>query len=427
MLMDTKQYIPRLIDPKVTEYLSAFGSICIEGPKGCGKTITSLQHCNSSFPLDNPVHNFNNRNLALMDPSFILEGDTPRLINEWQEAPAIWDAVRYAVDQRGEKGQFILTGSSTPKHKGILHSGAGRIATLKMRPLSLYKSGVSSGKISLQDMFSKQPSPVLTGEVSLHLLIEHIICGGWPENVGTDLNQAKLFPLHYIETMIADDINKLEGVIRDLNKIRLVLNSLARHESRTASNRAMQRDIKAYDGEDINEETIAEYLTLFERMFVLDNQKPFKTNVRLSLRVKQSEKRHFSDPSLACALLGATEESLLGDLETLGFLFKALCVRDLTIYAEANDAKVFHYQDYNDNEIDAVVEMRDGSWGAFEIKLGAIQIDDAAKNLLRIKASIEKDPKGKPPKVLCIICGLTNAAYARPDGVYVVPITALKN
>lgn len=416
-----------MIDKKVTEYLSAFGSVCIEGPKWCGKTMTSQHHCKSTFFVGAPANNFSNRTLAQMDPSLILDGETPRLIDEWQEVPAIWDAVRYAVDQRGEKGQFILTGSSTPNRKGILHSGAGRIATLRLRPMSLYEIGASSGKISLKDLFDNPIPTMLTDEVNLHELIDYIIRGGWPGNINTDSKLAHLVPRQYIDALINEDINRIDGVTRDLHKIRLLLRSLARNESTTATNRKLKNDIKEIDDDDIDVVTVAEYLNLFERLFLLDNQKPFNCNIRSSIRIKQSEKRHFSDPSLACALLEATPAMLLSDLQTLGFLFEALCVRDLKIYAESNDAKLFHYQDYNNNEIDAVVEMPDGEWGAFEIKLGANQIDAAAKNLLRIKKAIENDPKGKPPKILCIICGLSNAAYVRPDGVYVVPITALKN
>jgi hypothetical protein len=425
--MPEKNYLPRLIDSKISQHLLAFGSISVEGPKWCGKTMTSLHHCTSSFYVGAPAGNFSNRKLAMMDPSLILDGDTPRLIDEWQEVPAIWDAVRYAVDQRGKKGQFVLTGSSTPNRKGISHSGAGRIAKLRMRTMSLYEAGASSGLVSLKDLCNGIIKSRLTGEVNLHTLIEHIMCGGWPENVGIDFKFARLLPKQYIDAVVTDDINRVDDTSRDLHKVRLLLRSLARNESTSASNKTLKNDIKEQDDEDINVETIAEYLGVFERLFLLDNQKPFHPNIRSSVRIKQLEKRHFCDPSLACALLGATEKSLLADLETLGFLFEALCERDLRIYADSNDAKLYHYQDYNDNEIDAVVEMPDGSWGAFEIKLGANQLDAAAEKLLKIKSGIEKDPKGKPPKILCIVCGLSNAAYVRPDGVIVVPITALKD
>ncbi|MGM0432916.1 MAG: ATP-binding protein [Spirochaetota bacterium] len=424
--MPDKTYLPRLIDDKVTQYLAAFGAIAIDGPKWCGKTMTSLHHSRSSYFVGSPAGNFNNRSLAMMDPSLALAGETPHVIDEWQEVPALWDAVRHAVDQRGEKGQFILTGSSTPPHKGILHSGAGRIARLRMRTMSLYESGHSSGKVSLKNLFSGVLHPELTGEVILQELIEHIVRGGWPENVGLDFELAKLLPTQYIEAVVYDDIRKVDGTKRDLNKILLLLRSLARNESTTASNRTLQRDIKEIDDEDIDVNTVGEYLNIFERLFLIDNQKPFSPGLRSSVRVKQSVKRHFTDPSLACALMGATSESLLSDLETFELLFEAMCVRDLSIYAQAIDAKMFHYQDYSGREIDAVIEMPDGSWGAFEIKLGAHQLDTAAENLLTIKQKIVKDPKGKPPKILCVICGLSNAAYQRSDGVLVVPITALK-
>ncbi len=425
--MNEKPYLPRLIDRKMTQYLQAFGAVCIEGPKWSGKTRTSLHHCKSSFYVGSSRGNFSNRKLALMDPSLILEGNSPRLIDEWQEVPSIWDAVRHEIDLRGGKGHFILTGSSTPNNRGVFHSGAGRIAKLRMRPMSLFEMGCSSGSVSLRGIFSGDTSAKITGEIDLRRIIQFIIRGGWPENIDVDYEFAQLLPKQYLEAVVNSDINRIDGRTRNLDKIRLLLRSLARNESTTATNRALKRDIKEIDDEDIDVETVAEYLNLFDRLFLLDNQQPFSTNIRSSVRVKQSDKRHFSDPSLACALLGTTEEVLLSDLETLGFLFEALCERDLKIYAEANEAKLFHYQDYHDNEIDAVVEMPDGNWGAFEIKLGAHQLDDAAEKLLHIKSVIESEPKGRPPKILGVICGLSNATYIRPDGVHVIPITALKD
>ncbi|MEA5031604.1 MAG: AAA family ATPase [Sphaerochaeta sp.] len=250
--MNEKNYLPRLIDDKVSLYLSAFGAISIEGPKWCGKTRTSLHHCTSSFYVGAPTGNFSNRKLAMMDPSLILEGETPRLIDEWQEVPAIWDAVRYAVDHRSEKGQFVLTGSSTPNRKGILHSGAGRIAKLRMRPMSLYEAGASSGFVSLGGLFDGTTRFGLTGEVDLRLLIEHIIRGGWPENIGIDFTYAQLLPKQYIEAVVTDDINRLDNVSRDLHKVRLLLRSLARNESTSVTHKTLKKDIKEQDDEDIN-------------------------------------------------------------------------------------------------------------------------------------------------------------------------------
>lgn len=424
--MNHLNYKPRIIDAKVEEYLSAFGAVCIEGPKWCGKTWTSAQHSKSEIYIGDPANNFQNRQLAELSPELVLTGEAPRLIDEWQEVPPLWDAVRYKVDQTAEKGQFILTGSATPNHKGVLHSGAGRIAKLRMRPMSLHESGDSSGQVSLEKLCHGEVTTAMTGEVDLTKLIKLIIRGGWPGSLGLPLKQAMLLPTEYLNAVIDDDVYRIDGIRRDTQKMRLLLRSLARNESITVTNRTLMRDIKAVDDEDIDCDTVSAYLDIFKRLFITDNQPPFAAGIRSSVRIKQAEKRHFSDPSLACALLRTTPAGLIGDLETLGFLFEALCERDLRIYAESFDANLYHYQDYQNQEIDAVIELADGQWCAFEIKLGANQIDTAAENLLKIKRQIEEDPRGKPPAVLCVLCGMSNAAYRRVDGVFVVPITALK-
>lgn len=425
--MDKQKYMPRLIDKKVEMYLKTFGALCIEGPKGCGKTWTSAYHCKSEILLGNPEGNFQNRRLAEMSPSLVLSGEHPRLIDEWQEVPPLWDAVRYAVDETGGKGQFIMTGSATPNHKGIMHSGAGRIARLRMRPMSLYEAGFSSGDVSLEKLCEGQLTPALTGEVGLPRLIEYILRGGWPGSIDLPLAEASLLPKEYVKAIVEDDVYRMDGIKRDTNKMRLLLRSLARNESTTVTNRTLKNDVKEIDDEDIDANTINEYLNIFERLFLINNQKPFAASVRSSVRIKQAVKRHFVDPSISAALLGVTSSSLLNDLETLGLLFEALCERDLQIYADAFGGSLYHYQDYKNREIDAVVECPDGEWCAFEIKLGANQIDAAAEGLLRLKAEFEADPRGRPPKVLCVLCGLSNAAYQRPDGVFVVPLTALRD
>ena len=424
--MEREDYRPRLIDNIIDSYLEAFGAVCVEGPKWCGKTWTSSYHCKSEIMLGNPDGNFQNRQLAQMSPSLVLEGETPRFIDEWQEVPQLWDAVRYKVDQSGNKGQFILTGSATPNHKGILHSGAGRIAKLRMRPMSLFESGNSSGDISLKDICEGRIEPKISGEVDLRKLIDFIIRGGWPANQETTLKQAAYLPIQYIRAVLDDDVYRIDNVKRDKHKMELLLRSLARNEATTVTNKKLKNDIKEIDDEDIDVETVSAYLDVFQRLFLTDNQKPFEAKLRSSIRIKQAEKRHLSDPSLAAALLNATPEMLLNDLNTLGFLFEALCERDLKIYAESFDAELYHYQDYNNNEMDAVIAMPDGKWCGFEIKLGANQIDMAAENLIKIKNEI-KASGGIAPDSLCVICGLSNAAYQRPDGVFVVPITALRN
>ena len=376
--MEREDYRPRLIDNIIDSYLEAFGAVCVEGPKWCGKTWTSSYHCKSEIMLGNPDGNFQNRQLAQMSPSLVLEGETPRLIDEWQEVPQLWDAVRYKVDQSGNKGQFILTGSATPNHKGILHSGAGRIAKLRMRPMSLFESGNSSGDISLKDICEGRIEPKISGEVDLRKLIDFIIRGGWPANQETTLKQAAYLPIQYIRAVLDDDVYRIDNVKRDKHKMELLLRSLARNEATTVTNKKLKNDIKEIDDEDIDVETVSAYLDVFQRLFLTDNQKPFEAKLRSSIRIKQAEKRHLSDPSLAAALLNATPEMLLNDLNTLGFLFEALCERDLKIYAESFDAELYHYQDYNNNEMDAVIAMPDGKWCGFEIKLGANQIDMAA-------------------------------------------------
>lgn len=427
MPVENKKYKPRLVDKKIKEYLETFGAVCVEGPKWCGKTWTSAYHSASQIMIGSPDNNFQNRKLAEMSPSLVLEGETPRLIDEWQEVPPLWDAVRYEVDKRAEKGLFLMTGSATPNHKGIMHSGAGRIAKIKMRPMSLYESGDSSGVVSLCDILEGTVKASLTGEVDLRHLLDLIVRGGWPGNLDIPMGQAELLPGEYLNAVIDDDVFRIDGVKRDTRKIRLLLKSLARNESTTATNKKLKNDIKEIDDEDINIDTVAEYLDIFNRLFLTENQPPFATRIRSSVRVKQAEKRHFVDPSLPCAVLGVNSERLIGDLETAGFLFEALCERDLRIYAEACDAALYHYQDYAGKEIDAVVEFKNGDWIAFEIKLGANQIDAAAENLLEIRDAVAEEAGGMLPKALCVICGMSNAVYQRPDGVYVVPITALKS
>lgn len=424
--MEKKGYRPRIIDNKIEEYLGVFGALCIEGPKWCGKTWTSSFHSRSEIYLGDPAGNFQNRNLAELSPDLVLQGEPPRLIDEWQEVPPLWDAVRFHVDQSSEKGLFILTGSSTPNHKGILHSGAGRIARIRMRPMSLYESGDSSGMVSLGDLCADRMESVMTGEVRLTDLIGYILRGGWPASLGLSIKEASLLPRQYLDAIVDDDVYRIDGVKRDTTKIRLLLRSLARNESTTATNRSLKNDVKEKDDEDIDVDTIASYLDIFSRLFLIENQQPFSSKIRSSVRVKQAEKRHFADPSLAAALLGATEEKLLGDLNTLGFLFEALCERDLRIYTDAFAGQLYHYQDYQNREVDAVIQLPGGEWCAFEIKLGANQIDEAAAVLVKLKNDIAKEPGGIPPKVLCVVCGMSNAAYKRADGVYVVPITALR-
>lgn len=425
--MKIENYRKRIADSKIEHYLKLFGAISIEGPKYCGKTWAGRYHSNSEILLHKTTgEQSNNVELAKMSPAIVLEGEKPRLIDEWQEATNLWDEIRIDVDKTGLKGQYILTGSSTPNRKGIAHSGAGRYGKIHLRTMSLYESGDSTGDISLEDLCNNKFKGKATGEVDLRNLAKLIIRGGWPANLEYSAKDASEAIEEYINLIIDDDLYRVDGVNRDKHKVKLLLKSLARNESTTVSNMTLKKDINEIDNEDIDIDTLASYLNALDKLFLLDNDEPFSTNVRSSVRVKQSEKRHFADPSMACALLNIKEEDkLINDLETFGFLFEAMVERDLKVYADSFNAKCYHYQDYQDKEIDNVIELENGEWCAFEIKLGANQIEKAANELLNLKKQIE-DENGKAPSVLCVICGLTNAAYQRPDGVYVVPITALK-
>jgi len=424
--MELINYKDRIIDEKLKIYLETFGAVLIEGPKWCGKTWTGKNASSSEFLLADPKGNFNNKNLALMNPELALIGKNPRLIDEWQEAPLLWDAIRRAVDKNINKGLFILTGSSTINKDSYIHSGTGRIARLKMRPMSLYESGKSTGSISLFDICYDRTKDSLTGEVDLNTIIEYILVGGWPSSMNLEFSYGSLIPKEYINSLINEDIYRTDKIKRDKHKVELLLRSLARNESTTVTNTKLKNDIIDKEADDINIDTITDYLNLFNRLYIIENIPPFSTKIRSSLRVKQNEKRHFIDPSLPCALLSLTKEKLLNDLELLGFLFESLVLRDLLTYVDSFGARLYHYQDYKNKEIDAIIELDDGEWCAFEIKLGANKIDEAANNLTSINDDIKKEG-GKPAKVLCVICGLTNAAYKRKDGVYVVPITALKD
>ncbi len=423
----TTEYKERIIDSEIQSMLQISGAICIEGPKWCGKTWTSSYHSNSEFLVGAADNNFSNRQLAELNPTLVLQGETPRMIDEWQEVPALWDATRAEVDKRREKGQIILTGSSTPKTKGVLHSGTGRIVSVRMNTMSLYESGDSSGSISLEQLCNGNIEAQMTGEVSLERLAYFIVRGGFPENLSTPQDKSYIMPRAYMEGIIKEDLNKLDdGVEYNQQKVRLILKSLARNESTTAADLSVLKDIAANDDDSLSRNTLTKYLAALERLFIFNNQEPFSPNFRSSLRVKQSAKRHFFDPSLAAAMLNMTEKKLMSDLNTFGFLFESLAERDLGIYAQSFGGKLYHYQDYRDNEIDAVIELEDGEWCAFEIKLGAKKIDEGAENLIKVCNNIVNNG-GKEPKVKCVVCGLSNAAYVRADGVFVVPITSLKN
>lgn len=423
-MLTPEGYKKRLIEKQFDEYVQTFGAVCIEGPKYCGKTWTGRSRSESAAFIGDPANNFQIRTMASLSPDLILQGKNPRLIDEWQEVPPLWDAIRFEVDKDRRKGKYILTGSATPNHKGIMHSGTARIGRVRMGTMSLYETGDSSGQISLRKIFEEKLTVQATGDVELKQLIYYVVRGGWPGNLDTPESTCGKLAIEYLKAVVDDDMYKVDGVKRDSRKIWSLLHSLGRNESTLVSNNTLRKDMEAMDEVVVNPDTVSAYLDILNRLFLLDDQPAYSTNLRSSRRLLRSAKKHFIDPSLAVAALSATPDMLYNDLNTFGFLFESLCEHDLKIYAEYNGATLFHFRDEKGNEADAVVEFPDGTWGAFEIKLGANQVEAAAAELLEIRRIMEKEGNN-PPKILCVICGMTNMAYEREDGVCVVPITAL--
>lgn len=421
-------YKKRIIDDKISKLMNIYGAVCIEGPKWCGKTWTSKNHALSASYIGDPAGNFMNKQLAELDPSLILEGDKPRLIDEWQVVPNIWDAVRYKVDQSSRKGEYILTGSSTPHMKGKLHSGSGRIGKISMRTMSLMETGASSGVISIIDLFNANFKPLPTGEISLDKLIDLVVRGGWPGLQELPLEDSLQIPRDYLQT-IPYDMERIDGIKRDSRKVKSLLRALGRAESNMTSKKKLQNDIEEFsedfvDYTSVSIDTISDFLDCFSRMFLLEDQPAFENKLRSSIKALKTPKRHFIDPSLAVAAIEATPQMLKQDLNTFGYMFESLCIHDLRIYADYYDGKVYHYHDERGNEADAIIQLPDGRWGMFEVKLGFNQVEKAAKELLCLKAKFEAETNSSP-EFLCIICGMTNMAFQRSDGVYVVPITSL--
>lgn len=425
MKLTKEGYKERLIDRTIEENLEIFGAISIEGPKWCGKTWTALNHSNSVAYLNNTADNFREKHLAEMDVNLVLDKDMPELIDEWQEVPAIWDAVRFKCDQDSKKGKYILTGSATPVSDKIHHSGAGRICKMKMYTMSLYESGDSSGDVSLQDLFNNQVKNKLLDKVELKKIAELIVRGGWPESINLSTRGAMKIVKSYIEAVLDKDIVEVDGIKRDKGKMEMLLRSLARNESTVSSNSVLIKDIDDNVTEEeltISRNTVADYLNALNRLHLIENQNSFMYKIRSRSNVGKNPKRHFTDPSLGCAVLNITPEKLMNDLETFGLYFEALCERDLRIYAESIGAKLYHYRDNNTGlEVDSIIEIADGEYGAIEIKLGSNKEEEAVQSLKRFYEQAEVKPK-----FMCVICGLYDAVIKRPDGIYVLPITALK-
>ena len=425
MTLTPKGYRRRLVEGLILKTLESAGAASIEGPKNCGKTWCARSLSNSEYSLVDPEDNFANLRIAKADPSAALEGEEPHLIDEWQDVPKIWDAVRYTVDREGRKGRFILCGSSSTDKTAISHSGAARIIDVRMHTMSLYESGDSSGKVSLKGLFEGDFGTVRGKSPGLEGIAWLIVRGGWPGLLESDEDSVILVLSDYINKICEEDAHKVDGKRRDVSKLKRLFRSLARNESTLAAKKKLISDVMQYEDDNLDNDTVTDYLDVLGRLHLIEDQPAYSPNYRSPVRVGKSPKRHLTDPSLAAAALGLDRKTLKSDLNTLGFLFEALCERDLRIYASTFGGEVYHYHDHGGREIDAVVELKNEGWGAFEIKLGQDAVDEGAENLKRIRDYMHSDEGAVEPRFLCVITGIGGSAYRREDGVYVVPITAL--
>jgi len=417
--MSCLKYYKRFADRVLAQRLKSAGAVVINGTKGCGKTETAAQIAGSTVYLDTDEQA---KIRMELNPESVLAGKVPRLLDEWQEYPKLWSYVRRAVDERKKKGQFILTGSATPNDRARLHSGAARFSVIKMRPMSLFERGWSTGEVSLAALLQGEEPHAADVRFNLKELAEKITLGGWPGLIGARASEGLRFASDYISLIAEVDISRVSGIHRDPYKVTRLLQSVARNIATEVTLTTLARDTGGSDGR-LDDETVAEYLSALERLMTVENLPAWSTHIRSAYTLRKSPKRHFVDPSLAVGALGLSVDKLAADLRYFGFLFESLAIRDLKIYAEADDGKVFHYRDSRGFEIDAIIEYANGDWGAFEIKLGFGSADAAAENLLKFADTIDLT-KVKAPSALTVITA-NGFAYRRPDGVNVVPLSVL--
>lgn len=418
-----KEYLPRLVDELLKKELEAFGAVLITGPKWCGKTTTGLNQANSTLFLQNPDNREQNLSLADIKPSLLLEGDNPRLIDEWQDAPQLWDAVRFSIDKRGETGLFILTGSTSVDESLIAHSGTGRISRLKMRTLSLFESGESKGDISLSDLLSGEDIGSQSSH-SIEDIANLIVGGGWPASVNRAQDVKQRQVAGYCRSIVNTEISTADGVRRDSEKVFQVLRSYSRHISTQATIKTITSDV-TNNFDSVNRRTVGDYLEALQKIFVIEDLKAWSPKLRSKTMISTSPTRHFVDPAIAAYFLDAKPLDLVNDLETMGLLFESLVIRDLRVYTESLGGKVYHYRDYNGQEVDAILHFSNGKWSAIEVKLGNRAIEEGAESLKRFVDKVDKNSMNKP-SFLAIITG-TGYAYRREDGIYVIPIGCLRN
>lgn len=422
-----KKYRARIADDNLKRKLEGKGAVLIEGPKWCGKTTTAEQLAASVLYMDDPERKQQNITMSEINPKRLLQGETPRLIDEWQLAPKLWDAIRFEVDHRGELGQFVLTGSAVPPDtKEITHSGTGRFTWLTMRPMSIYESGDSSGDVSLKDLFDGVPVDGCSN-LSFERLAFLVCRGGWPQAVDMRDEIALDQATDYLDAVIHSDINRVDNVQKNAEQVRRFMRSYARNQGSQTPNTVLAQDVAANDGAKIGDDTIGQYTSALRKIFVIEDMPAWNPNLRSKTAIRSSDTRYFVDPSIAVAALGIGPNDLINDLNTFGFLFETLCVRDLRVYADALNGSVYHYRDKDGQECDAVIHLRNGKYGLIEIKLGGDKlINEGVKSLKAMEAKIDTGRMNNP-SFLMVLTGTGDYAYRRPDGVYVVPIGALKN
>lgn len=428
-------YRPRIADAMLKDKLEAKGAVLIRGPKWCGKTTTAEQQCASMLYMSNPASRNSNIELAKIDPGILLQGDTPRLIDEWQLAPELWDAVRYEVDHRHRRGQFVLTGSALPVSKTdsngnklIYHSGTGRFAILDMMPMSLYESGDSSGEVSLGGLFDK---PEKISGINRHNLgdIAYLCCrGGWPYAVADDMSRkaALVQATDYLDIVIEEDISRVDNIERNPVRARAIMRSYARFQGTQTPVSQITRDIMANDIDSISDDTVNSYLNALRQIFVINDMAAWNPNIRSKTAIRTSPTRYFADPSIATAALGLGPEDLITELQTFGLIFETLCCRDLRVYAQAIGGDVYHYRDSKGLECDAVVHLRNGHYGLIEIKLGGDKLIEEGATSLKALADTIDTTRMAAPSFMMVLTAAGQYAYRRTDGVYVVPVGTLR-
>lgn len=421
------KYLKRIIDDDLDKYLTMIGAVLIIGPKWCGKTTTAEKHAKSVLKLQDKDNYKSNMMWADIEPSRLLKGEKPRLIDEWQVAPVLWDSVRTSVDDTDGYGLYILTGSTVVNEEEIMHSGTGRIHRLLMRPMSLYESGESNGQISIMELFDNPDLNIneYESELTMDELIFAACRGGWPDSLHQKTREGKLFVAYsYLENICNTDVSAVDGVKRDPDRVRLLLRSIARNDSTLAKDQTIINDINA-NFMDISRPTYYSYVDALKKLFVLEDQRGWSPNIKSKTAIRSGNKKVFIDPSIAVAALNANPESMENDLNTFGFIFENLCIRDLNVYTNSYGGKISYYHDKSDLEVDCVVHLRDGRYALIECKLGRNRIEEGAKNLIKINRLIEKNDKLDNPTFLAVLTG-GKYAYTRKDGVKVIPIGCLR-